>query len=203
MDEDLQRQRERWNACFLNVTWRQSRFNELPNSLLVDAVRDVSPGKALDINMGEGRNALYLAQLGWLVTGVDIADKAMQAAEDRAKQLDVQLTTVECDVNTFDWGSNMYDLIVLSYADEESHVDRVKRALKAGGIVVFENFHHDINEKLADKLDKPIGFDTNAIRDAYSEAGFDILRYEEPIGVADFSKEEHRLVKLVARKQNV
>ena len=39
-----------------------------PNVFLVEEVRDLPPGRALDLACGEGRNAVWLARLGWQVT---------------------------------------------------------------------------------------------------------------------------------------
>jgi 2-polyprenyl-3-methyl-5-hydroxy-6-metoxy-1,4-benzoquinol methylase len=41
-------------------------------------------GLAIDLGMGEGRNAIYLAQQGWQTTGVDLADVAVAQARKRA-----------------------------------------------------------------------------------------------------------------------
>jgi SAM-dependent methyltransferase len=198
--EELTAERERWNHSLLDATWRRTRFNEQPNELLVQAVHGHEPGTALDVNMGEGRNALYLAQHGWRVTGVDIADRALDFAQQRARQLGVSLTTLEHDVNTYDWGVGQWELIVLCYADESSHVEQVRVALKPGGRVVFENFHTDVNQVRGAQPGKEIGFATDELKNLYTAAGFEVLRYEEPMRVADFSRETHRLVRLVARK---
>lgn len=196
----LEYERGRWNHFLLDDTWRRTRFNAEPNTLMVEAVRNVSAGRALDVNMGEGRNAVYLAQQGWDVTGVDLADQALAFAQQRTQQLHLHLTTIAQDVRTFDWGTSQWDLIVLCYADEETHVAQVQAALKPGGILVFENFHADINQVRGNKPGQEIGFATDELKRCYAAAGFTILRYEEPIGVADFSRETHRLVQLIAQK---
>ena len=49
-------------------------FTREPNALLVEAVRNRKPGRALDVGMGQGRNALFLSRNGWEVTGIDSAD---------------------------------------------------------------------------------------------------------------------------------
>jgi len=46
-------------------------FVRQPTAVLVSAVKERRPGKALDIGMGQGRNAVFLAQKGWDVTGFD------------------------------------------------------------------------------------------------------------------------------------
>ena len=193
-------ERDRWNHFLLDATWRRTRFNPQPNALLVEAVRGRPTGPALDVNMGEGRNALYLAQQGWQVTGIDLADQALAFARQRAQQLGVPLTTVEHDVNTYNWGISQWDLVVLTYADESAHLAQVQAALRPGGLLVFENFHADINQARGTPPGQEIGFATDELKNSYAAAGFRILRYEEPIGVADFSRETHRLVQLVAQK---
>ena len=192
-------ERQRWNWAFTDSIWRRKRFNTQPNQLLVETVRGLKPGTALDMGMGEGRNTVYLARLGWQATGVDIADQAEAFAQARAKEAGVKITTVLHDGDTYDWGRNKWDLVLLCYGGGREHVQRALKSLKPGGLLVLEGFHHD-----ADPDNKHgatgVTFGTNEIRDLYAAAGFRILRYEEPVGVADFSKETVRLVKLVAQK---
>ena len=54
-----------------------------PNRFLVAEVVDLSPGRALDLACGEGRNAIWLAEQGWTVTGVDFSNVAL----DKARRL--------------------------------------------------------------------------------------------------------------------
>lgn len=42
----------------------QTAFNTDPSAFLVSAIKDVKPGKALDVATGQGRNAAYLATKG-------------------------------------------------------------------------------------------------------------------------------------------
>ena len=44
------------------------------------------PGRVLDLGCGPGRNALYLASLGFDVTAVDLSPAAIAWAEDRARE---------------------------------------------------------------------------------------------------------------------
>ena len=45
-----------------------------PTPFLMDVVKGLKPGIALDVCMGEGRNSIFLAGLGWKVTGFDVSD---------------------------------------------------------------------------------------------------------------------------------
>ena len=199
--ELAERSRQRWNYLLTDSVARARTLNEKPNALLVETVKGLKPGTALDADMGEGRNAIYLAQQGWQVTGADVAEKALAYAQTRAKKLGVHLTIEVADMATYDWGSNKWDLIVLSYAGGRDYAERVKKALKPGGLVVIEAFHMDATDKLqVVGGDYRVFFKTDELKKLYGDVGLKIVRYEEPIGTADFTRQQLRLVKLVARK---
>ena len=196
-----ERTRQRWNYLLTDSLMRVKMLNEQPNALLVETVKGRQPGTALDADMGEGRNAIYLAQQGWQVTGVDVAEKALAYAQNRAKQQGVKITTVVYDMAKYDWGTNAWDLIVLSYAGGREYAPRVAKALKPGGIVVLEAFHMDATNQLqVVGGDYRVFFNTDELPKLYRAAGLKIVRYEEPVGMADFTKKQLRLVKMVAQK---
>ena len=82
--------RERWNRRYAET---ESLWSPAPNRFLVAEVESLPPGRALDLACGEGRNALWLARLGWRVTGVDFSDVAIARAREWAERdaLDVEL----------------------------------------------------------------------------------------------------------------
>jgi SAM-dependent methyltransferase len=57
-----------------------SVWGATPNVWVARELADVPPGRALDLACGEGRNALWLAGLGWQVTGVDFSAVAVAKA---------------------------------------------------------------------------------------------------------------------------
>ena len=57
-----------------------------------------SPGRALDIGCGTGRDAVYLAERGWSVTGVDSIARALERARERAARAGVEVRWVDGDV---------------------------------------------------------------------------------------------------------
>ena len=198
--ETNENERRRWNFFLTDSIWRRKRFNYHPNALLVAAVQGRKPGTALDVGMGEGRNALYLAQHGWRVTGVDVAERALNYAQARANKLGVRLTTVAQDADAYDWGTARWDLIVLSYAGGRDYAERVKKALRPGGLLVLEAFHTDAAQASLGAIGPDVLFGPDELKQLYAGVGLQIIRYEEPLGVADFGKETVRLVKLVAQQ---
>jgi SAM-dependent methyltransferase len=79
-----------WNELYGS---RDQLFSGNPNGVLVTEVAGLKPGQALDVGCGEGADALWLAQQGWLVTAVDIARTAL----DRAAKLHRDITQAELD----------------------------------------------------------------------------------------------------------
>jgi SAM-dependent methyltransferase len=60
------------------------------------------PGRALDLGCGMGRGSIYLAQLGWQVTGIDAVERALKVARQRAEQAGVRPEFVQGDVTRLD-----------------------------------------------------------------------------------------------------
>jgi 2-polyprenyl-3-methyl-5-hydroxy-6-metoxy-1,4-benzoquinol methylase len=185
---------DRWNRI---LTSEKPTFNTQPNAFLMEMVKGRAPGAALDVGMGQGRNALYLAQQGWAVTGFDPADKAVAQANATAAKLGVKLTTVVQGSEDFDFGENRWDLVVLSYVTVRDIADRVVRSLKPGGIVVVEAFHRDVTRE------RPVGggvvFDSNELLNLFAKLR--VLRYEDADATSDFGGAGSRAVRLCAVKE--
>ena len=80
---------EVWNEVY---TKRQGRPSH--NQFLAERIQGRKPGKALDIGLGEGRNALFLAAQGCEVTGFDISDVGVALAREAAQQRGLKLEAV-------------------------------------------------------------------------------------------------------------
>ncbi len=131
-DNGLEVERSSWNEVF-----RQSAgFNLKPNRHLMETIQKRTPGKALDIGVGQGRNAIYVASKGWAVTGIDDEGvRQMSTAKENGLTVDAEVQ----DATTW----NKCDLIALVYEHGAQYVDKVVRGLKPGGIVVLEYFHEE------------------------------------------------------------
>lgn len=96
---------ERYAAT--EMMWSQS-----PNQFVAAECADLPPGRAVDLAAGEGRNAIWLASLGWQVTAVDFSEVALSKGRKMAPDAAVAW---EC-ANATTWQSpSAYDLAVVAY----------------------------------------------------------------------------------------
>jgi SAM-dependent methyltransferase len=65
---------------------------------LIEGPAALTPGRALDLGCGTGRNSIYLARHGWEVTGVDMVGHAIARAKERAATEDVPVDLICGDV---------------------------------------------------------------------------------------------------------
>jgi SAM-dependent methyltransferase len=115
-----------------------SNFNHAPNRFLMDMVKGRQTGVALDYGMGQGRNSIYLASLGWQVWGFDPAEAGVAIAQRQAKNLGLTLHTSAVSDSEYDFGKDRFDLILFSWSMPLVPVQKVVDSLKPGGIVVME-----------------------------------------------------------------
>jgi SAM-dependent methyltransferase len=184
----------RWNRI---LTAENPTFNTEPNAFLVRMAATIQLGRALDVGMGQGRNAIWLAQQGWDVTGFDPAGQAVALAQQMARAAGVTITTQVVGSEAFDWGTEQWDLIVMSYVGTRAWVDTIQRALRPGGHVLVEAFHFDA---LADgPIGRGVVYESNELLELFSE--FRVIHYEDAAGIGDFGQTATRVVRLFARKE--
>ena len=178
-------------------------FNHQPNAFLVNMVRGMKPGKALDVAMGTGRNAIYLATLGWDVTGFDNSEMDVKMAVEKATASGTKIKALVQDVAGFDFGKNKWDLVVLSYVPFGRRLtDVILESLKPDGIVMLEFFHRDsLKMRL---MAEELTFADNELVQIFSK--FRILYYEDVLAKQDWGLSHgsnNRLVRLWAQKKDL
>mgnify|MGYP001050677693 CR=1 FL=1 len=148
MDSDY----EEWNEIYRGypleaLPWELSR----PRKVLVDLVEKgiTKKGKALDICCGAGTNTVYLAQKGFLVTGIDISSKAIEYAKKKAEQANVKIRFIEQNflelpfedeefIFVFDMGCFHH----VKIEDRSTFIRGVHRVLKKGGYYLMVCFSY-------------------------------------------------------------
>lgn len=113
-----------------------------PSPALAACVDWLPDGRALDVACGVGRNAVFLAERGYEVDGVDVAQAALDRGADRAAERGVDVNWIRADVHEFalDLDPDAYDLIAVSYFVSLDRLADLKEALAPGGALVYE--HH-------------------------------------------------------------
>lgn len=171
-----------WDKVFAG---KDPIFLQTPSSVVRSAIEGRAPGKALDIGMGQGRNSVYLAAQGWDVTGFDPSTEGVGIARTNAEKAGVKMRALVARDDEFDYGAEQWDLIVMTYVRDLAQADaeRYWKALKPGGIVVYENS--------ADEH--------NAVLGAFLR--YQILRFEDVLTTPEWNPERPvRIQRLIARK---
>ena len=188
MDDD----RTRWDNRYAGEGYL---LGTRPSAFLVENIgllQALCPGrKALDIACGEGRNSIFLARQGFVVTGVDISREGIAKALQRAAEERLEVSFLVEDLEAAELAGS-WDLIVNFNFLLRDLFPRAVAALNPGGVMVVDTI-----------LDAPglTGFHTRAflLRPGELEslfAGFPgrILRY------AEYPSDDVPTAKLIFRK---
>ena len=137
-------QREDWDRRYAepNLLWSAT-----PNRFLVREAIGLTPARALDLACGEGRNALWLADLGWHVTAVDYSSVAIEKARERAAAEAADIAFVCVDLLEYEPERGGYELVLVLYlqlpaAERRLVLSRAAGALAPGG--TFFLVGHDL-----------------------------------------------------------
>ena len=138
--------REDWNARYAptELLWTAE-----PNRRFASEVAGLDPGRALDVACGEGRNAVWLAEQGWVVTAVDFSDVALAKAGRLAAARGVSVDWVLADVLAYRPPERSFDLVVVLYLqlqrEELAVALGAAAAAVAPGGTLFVLGHHTTN----------------------------------------------------------
>jgi SAM-dependent methyltransferase len=118
---------------------RELVWSSEPNRFLVAEAATLPPGRALDVACGEGRNAVWLAERGWQVTGVDFSRVGLEKARGVATARGVEARWVAADLLGYTPQPEAFDLVLAFYlqvsADQRRAIFRtVAGAVAPGGV---------------------------------------------------------------------
>jgi SAM-dependent methyltransferase len=198
--DPLQAEGARWDRVFSRA---KPGYRTEANQFLAFALERMQreqllPGKAaLDLAMGDGRNALLLAEKGLEVTGIDISKVALEKARAKAAEKGLKLDAQEQDLFTYDYGKEKWDLITVIYFNPAVRIfDVLKRAVKPGGVIVIEG---QGSEHTGDGPPQATRFRPNQLLAAFSD--WRILDYEDGRFECDWAPgPPTHVVRLMARK---
>lgn len=171
-------------------------YGKAPSKFIVDMLPRLQKGKLLDVAMGEGRNAVYLAQKGFSVRGFDISDVAVTHARNLAKETGVEITAERADLDLYLMGLMEYDSIVMSHFRPTviRYYTSMISALKQGGTLLIDSLGtQDMDEAISkEEAYRNFYFHSNEILKALN--GLRILFYQEAM------IDGHHVVQCLAQK---
>lgn len=179
--------RQKWNAKYNDDTGANS-----PTDKVIQYHDRVTPGPALDIACGNGRNSIFLTKKGFNVDAVDISN----IATDRLKHRHAGINTLCMDLDTWEIPRDHYQLIINVRFLDRCLFPQIQEGLKKGGLLIFESFLEGTDEDEGHPHHRSYLLRKNELLHAF--LNLHILFYEE-------RKERHHnqnslMATLVARK---
>jgi 2-polyprenyl-3-methyl-5-hydroxy-6-metoxy-1,4-benzoquinol methylase len=189
---------------------KKKDFVNRPNAFLAQCLRRIAPPrgsrrmpKALDIGLGQGRNAVLLARSGYDTTGIDRSEVGVRAAQRVAAARGVSINAVLADTEEYSFGRNRWDLIVLLYYPQPMILmRRFLAAVRPGGHIVIERFSRPPCATGANPLDRREERRPSPMLQCFAD--WHVLHYESDEFESDWhwNGESPRgpIVRLLARK---
>jgi len=152
--------------------------------------------RVLDVAVGPGRNALYLASLGFDVVGIDISRVALERCQETARRDGLRLQTILADLETFPLPERAFDAVLNFYFLQRDLCPALAAALRPGGVLVFQSYtteqrRYPWGPTRDEHLLKP-----GELRALFS--GLEVLVYREEIEMGE--RGEKAVASLIARR---
>lgn len=131
-----------WNDRFAASDYA---YGKEPNDFLKENTHYITGKQVLCLAEGEGRNAVYLAKLGYEVTLVDFSSAALCKAKALAAEHQVKITTVHSDLLNYPIAENSWDAIIMIFAHlppatrKQVHAQCVT-GLSQRGVLIVEGY---------------------------------------------------------------
>ena len=168
--------------------------NPHPARWLVDNISLLPrQGRALDVAMGNGRNAVFLAKHGLNVEGIDISEKAVTSARHLAESTGVSIQALVADLeDRFDLTPAKYDVIICFNYLFRPLIPQIREAIRPGGFIVYETYIVD-QAKWGEPKNPEHLLEHNELLNMFRDLR--VLRYREGI-----IEERKALAGLIAQK---
>jgi len=140
--------KEKWDAKYLKKTQLLKPREASKN--LQECIFHCKGSKALDLACGAGRNSIFLAECGFDVDALDIAEVAINALNTQAdeKNLLSKINTHLVDLDTYEIKKDIYNIIIMTNFLDRALIESAKTSLKKDGILFIETYMiNDENEK--------------------------------------------------------
>lgn len=176
---------DRWNDRYSS---EEFAYGTAPNNYLKEQLEKLKTGSILFPAEGEGRNAVFAAQLGWKVSAFDISAEGRNKALKLAEANDVAIDYLVGELETLNYQEEQFDAIALIYAHfpaaiKSSIHKTLETYLRKGGVIIFEAFSKKhleylaINDKVGGPKDIESLFSIEEIQSDFPD--YEIIQLEE------------------------
>ncbi|ANB34590.1 cyclopropane fatty-acyl-phospholipid synthase-like methyltransferase [Rhodovulum sulfidophilum] len=184
-------------------------FGTEPSAFLRREAARLQPGaQVLSIAEGEGRNAVWLAGQGHVVTAVEAAPNALAKAWRLAEARGVSVALCEADIERWDWAPDAFDAVLgifIQFGDRACQ-DRIfagmRQTLRPGGLVLLQGYApRQVEYGTGGPGDPEKMYTEPLLRERF--AGFEILMlrdYDTELADGQGHSGRSALVEMVARK---
>ncbi|AOW93743.1 methyltransferase type 12 [Rhodococcus sp. WMMA185] len=178
---------EFWDARYDSPT---AVWSGDPNPHLVEQLKDVAPGNALDVGCGEGADAIWLASRGWNVIGLDVSPVALTRAAARADEAGAGIADrtswQQTDLRSWEPPVHRFDLVSAHFihvpsSDRRVLHRRLAAAVRPGGRLLVVGHHPSDLHTSVRRLDFPdLLFTADQIAAELDPDDWDIFVCAEP-----------------------
>lgn len=131
----------------LDSATRNLKFVEKSAEWIADITEPLKRPKLLDLGCGPGIYTELLAREGFQVTGIDYSGRSIEHAREQAKKKQLMIDYVQRDYLTMNYEQD-FDVVIMIYCDfgvlnpedRKKLLQKIKKALKPGGIFIFDAF---------------------------------------------------------------
>ena len=130
--------KEWWKAKYESKDWL---YGKAPSDFLSKHLDFLRKGQILDVAMGEGRNACYLASKGFGVEGLDFCEVAVGRAQKLGGEMKVKLEAKVANLDFFLVPLMKYNsIVVIDYHPSPTFYNALTRGLAEGGTLLVEGY---------------------------------------------------------------
>lgn len=182
-------------------------YGEAANDFLISRASCLSPGNALCLAEGEGRNAVWLAEQGFTVTAVDSSATGLEKAAKLAASRNVSIELIHKDLAEFQIEADRWDLIVSIFAHTPANIraavhQHIAAKLRTGGLFILEAYRvEQLDYKTGGPPVADLMMDMKSLKSEL--IGLEFLHAKEVVREINEGKLHHgegAVVQIVARK---
>lgn len=174
-----------WDKKFSN---RKYLYGKTPAKFLAQNYEYIPAGGiVLDMGMGEGRNAVFLARKGYKILGIDISSVAVKKARRLAREFGVRIDSVIASLDKYKIPKASFDAIICFYYVDRKLTNRMLTWLKPGGIIIYESntILQRTRKSGGNKYDPRFLLGEGELLEMFPNTR--LLKYEEPLHKENFT----------------